>query len=603
VSRGLAPRALITALGGSLILTASAAQASDAAGGQLTGRVLVSLRQTDGRHAAAAGATAFEARTGAQRAGPAVPQIGLVTVSLPPGTSFAAYARRLRSDPDVKAVSLERRFTLRFLPNDPALTAPESSLGTPAGIAVEWWPARENLPQAWDISRGDGATVALIDTGVDGGHPELSGKVAAAVNFDPNPADGPATTDRVGHGTHVASLACANSDDGKGLAGAGLNCRLIVEKSDLSDASVAQAIVDATDRGADAINMSFGTDGSTPAPQALVDAIDYAFAHNVVLAAAAADSSVTEQGDPANVLQPSGTGSDITQGKGLSVTSASFSDARSSFAGFGSEISIAAYGSFADTGGPAGIFGDYPHATTTLDTGSAVPPPPQPPCACRTVFQGDSGYAYLQGTSMAVPAVTAVGALVRHLNPDLRASEILGLIKSTARRAPGAGWTPDLGWGILDGGAALDAARHIDRRPPRSVLSGLPVRTRRGALVLHWTGTDPAPPNVIAPGIDHYEVWRSYDEHAPALLATTTATSLPVHLTHGHRYGFFVRAVDKAGLREPVPASYPRVAAVRRAATSRGRRLKPRLRGRTAAIAPVGSVRPAPLDRRLRAGA
>jgi subtilisin family serine protease len=570
-----AARALITALGGSLILAASGAQAADAAGSQLTGRVLVSLRQSGGGRAAAAAATAFEARTGAQRAGPVVPKIGLVTVALAPGTSFAAYARRLRSDPDVKAVSLERRFTLRFLPNDPALTAPETSVGTPPGTAVEWWPARENFPQAWDISRGDGATVGVIDTGVDGGHPEITGKVAAAVNYDPNTSDGPATTDRVGHGTHVASLACANSDNGNGLAGAGLNCKLIVEKSDLSDASVAQAIVDATDRGADAINMSFGTDGSTPAPRALVDAIDYAFAHNVVLVGAAADSSVSEQGDPANVLQPSGTGADITQGKGLSVTSAGFSDTRSSFAGFGSQISIAAYGSFADNGGPAGIFGAYPQAITTLDTGSPLQPPTQPPCSCRTVFQGDGGYAYLQGTSMAVPAVAAVGALVRHLNPDLRASDILALMKRTARRAPGAGWTSDLGWGILDAGAALDAARHINKRPPRSVLAALPARTRLGALTLRWTGTDAAPANVIAPGIDHYEVWRSYDGHAPALLATTAATSQLVHLSRGHSYGFFVRAVDKAGLREPMPGSYPHVAAVRRMATPRGRRLKP----------------------------
>ena len=55
----------------------------------------------------------------------------------------------------------------------------------------------------------------------------------------------------------------------------------------------------------------------------------------------AADSPVQEQGDPSNVLQPSGSGPDIAQGKGLSVTSANFSGGRSAFAGLGSEITMA----------------------------------------------------------------------------------------------------------------------------------------------------------------------------------------------------------------------------------------------------------------------
>ena len=141
--------------------------------------------------------------------------------------------------------------------------------------------------------------------------------------------------------------------------------------------------------------------------------------------------------------------------------------------------------------------------------------------------------------------------------------------RSWARRPAGAGWTQDLGWGILDGGAALDAARHIDHHPPQAQLAALPRRTRQGTLTLRWTGSDPAPPGVIAPGIERYEVWRTFDRRAPQLLATTTATSLLVHLHGGHRYGFFVRAVDRAGLRESAPASYQRVAALRRHAASR----------------------------------
>ena len=321
---------------------------------------------------------------------------------------------------------------------------------------------------------------------------------------------------------------------------------------DLSDSSVAQALVDATDKGAMAINMSFGTDGSQPASQAVVDAIDYAYGHNVVLAAAAADQAVTEQGDPANVLQPAGTGGDITQGKGLDVTSADFAGQRSSFAGLGSEVSIAAFGSFADSGGPAGILGAFPANLTTIETGS-LGVPPQPPCTdCRTTFQGDNRYAYLQGTSMATPMVTAVGALMRHLNPYLRASEAIRILKATAQRPAGSGWTQDLGWGILDGGAAMDAARRVDHNQPVSRLSA-PTRTRSTRIRLTWTASDPAPAGLIASGLDHVEVWRSIDGRSFAKIAVSRATALVVHASSGHRYAFYTLAVDRAGNREAAP--------------------------------------------------
>jgi serine protease len=533
------------------IATAASIPASTAT--SYTGRVLVTLAR--GRSAHMAAVRAFIARAGVRVAGAQVPQIGLVTVQPPAGVSFATFARRLRAaDPAVRFVERERRFSPRLVPNDPALTVPETAPGTPAGTVVEWWPAREDLPRAWDMTTGDGALVGIIDTGLDGTHPELQGKVRQASDFDSNPGEGSATADQLGHGTHVASLACAASGNGIGIAGAGLNCGLIVERVDLSDSSVAQALVDATDRGALAINMSFGTDGSQPASQAEVDAIDYAYRHNVVLAAAAADKPVTEQGDPANVLQPSGTGADITRARGLDVTSADFAGQRSSFAGRGSEVSIAAFGSFADSGGPAGILGAFPANQTTIETGMPGVFPPQPPCTdCRTTFQGEHRYAYLQGTSMATPMVTAVGALMRHLNPFLRASEAIRILKATAQRPAGTGWTQDLGWGILDGGAALDAARRVDHNAPVSRLSA-PTRTVSHRIRLTWTGSDPAPPGLIAAGLDHFDVWRSIDGRSFKRIAISRAGSLVVHASPGHRYAFYTLAVDRAGNREVAPS-------------------------------------------------
>jgi len=518
-------------------------------------------------HASQARASAVHAlvaRTGATRDGPEVPEIGLVTLRPPAGVGFAAFARALRAaTAGIRAIQLERRAQPRLVPNDPALSAPETASGTPPGTTVEWWPSREDFFRAWDISQGNGAVVALIDTGVDAAHPEFAGKIAGTSDFDSN-GDGPATTDQAGHGTHVASLACAASNNTGGLASAGLNCQLLVEKSDLSEASVAQAIVDATNRGADAINMSFGTDGTQAASQAEIDAVNYAYAHNVVLAAAAADQPTTEQGDPANVLQPTGTGPLIDQGKGLSVTAADFASQRAQFAGQGTQISLAAYGAFAPSGGPHGIFGAFPGNVTSIDTGTLGPPTVAPCTSCRTTFQGDARYAYLQGTSMATPMVAAVGALIRHLNPDMTAAEIIRVIKQTAQRPPGGGWTPDLGWGILDAGAALDGARRIDHRPPVAHLSA-PAATRSTRIHLHWTGSDPAPPGLIASGVDHYELWRSVNGHPPAQIATTRATSAVVHGARASRYGFFVLAVDRAGNRESPPAPpYPTTRVARR---------------------------------------
>src|SRR5947209_2976730 len=318
-----------------------------------TGRLLVSLRPSDGARAQVAAVHAVGARV----AGAPVPQIGMITVRPRRGESLSRLAARLRADPRVRAVSAEERFTYRADPGDPALTEAETSPGTPAGTPVEWWAGREDFPAAWDLTRGDGALVGVIDSGVDGTHPELATKIARADDLDSTPGDGPATTDEMGHGTHVASIACAATGNGIGIAGRGWDCKLIVEKSDLTDSSVARAIVQATDEGAQSINMSFGTDGRSQAPQAIVDAIQYAYDHNVVLVAAAADNSVQEQGDPANVLQPTGTGPNIDAGKGLTVTAANAQDRRASYAGFGTQISLAAYGTIDERTGPGGLLG------------------------------------------------------------------------------------------------------------------------------------------------------------------------------------------------------------------------------------------------------
>ncbi|UTI66932.1 S8 family serine peptidase [Paraconexibacter antarcticus] len=546
-ARGRHAPAVLTAL--ALALTGPAAATASAAPDPPTGRLLVTLKASAPgviAHAASAGLRA----TGARVAGPVDPRLRLLTVRPAAGAAPRATAAALRALPGVQSVEVEHRAQLRVVPDDPAFTTPETAPGTPPGTVVEWWAAAEDLPQLWDlVPNSEGATVAVIDTGADASHPELASRIHALVDKDTTAgAPGPGT-DQVGHGTHVASLACADAGNGVGLAGAGHDCGLIIVKSDLSDSSIAESIMAAVDAGADAINMSFGTDGSRPAASAIVHAVDYAVSKGVVLVAAAADDPVQEQGDPSNVLQPTGSGSDMTQGLGLSVTSANHAGSRSPFAGFGSQISLAAYGSFDQSAGPRGIFGAFPANSTELERPTIF----GAGCNCRTTFGGDARYAYIQGTSMAAPMVTAVAADLRHLNPDLSATDIVRILKQTARRPAGTGWTPDLGWGILDGGAAAALTRVADRRPPSTRLTASAKVVRGRWVTLRVRSRDTAPAYCVASGVRKVEIWRASNGGKAHRIATTTKAAYRVRVRRGSRYRFWSIGVDRAGNRESTP--------------------------------------------------
>ncbi len=545
------PRLLIRGAAVALLWTALTAAVAAAAVPPTTGNLIVLLAPGRASTAAARGAIQRAAvAAGARPAGQSVPEIGLITVRPAPGVRLAALAAALRRMPSVASVELERRYVPRVVPNDPALSAAQSSSGV-----VQWALEREDFYRAWDISKGQGSLVGVVDSGIDATHPDLQSKIAAAVDQqDPANSTGPASTDQLGHGTHVASLACADTGNGIGMAGAGYDCRLVVEKTDFTDSSIAAAIVDATDRHVEAINMSFGpeTPTPTPAPESETRALDYAAAHKVVLVAAAADSPGTEQGDPANVLQPAGTGPNLSRGIGLDVTAADFKGQRASFAGYGSEISLAAFGALnpdASTvlgvGPPPGIFGAFPANFTQLE---GLPEP----CACRANFEGSDRYAYLEGTSMAAPQVAAVGAMMRVLNPYASLADILRTLKETAARPNGTGWSSDLGWGILDAGAALDSIRHLDRLAPVSQVH-VPRVVRPGLFAVSWSGHDLRRAGLIASGIAYYDVYVRQNDGRSRLIERTSGHTLRFRGRAGGSYVFYTVAVDHAGNAESHP--------------------------------------------------
>jgi subtilisin family serine protease len=528
------PLALVLAALGGL---PSAAGAADEA--RPTGRLLVTVRATDASPSAVGSLVRDALTDGGSAARPTETLGATAAVPVRGATARRRLRARLARDPRVVEVLDEERAVPRSLPSDPVLRDPDPQ--APAGTSLAWWAAKLRLPEAWELANGRGTTIAVIDSGFDLTHPQLAPVVERSLVSQVAGVRGTSRTDEYGHGTHVASLACSAFNDGAGTVGAGGRCRLVTIKSDLYDLSVARAVRRAAGLGVDAIVMSFGTDGARPASRALQDALQEAADDGVVLVAAAADVPTEEQGWPANVLQPTGTGPVPDRGIGLSVTAATADGRRATFAGSGDQISLAAYGAYAGAGGPPGIVGAFPAARVEEEEPTAS----GAAAATRTTVRGDGRYAYQAGTSMAAPMVAGVAVLLRSANPDLGAAAIAAILKRTARRT--AGWTSALGWGIADAQAAVDAARRIDLRAPNATFSSVSAVVTDPVRTLAWRGTDVSPAPLIPSGLRTVELWRSVDGGRFAYVGRGRR-GLTVEVPRGS-VRFTLRAVDKAGNR------------------------------------------------------
>ena len=593
MGRGRITRAVLAALASAVAcLTAVAVGAAAVPGSgdgeapELTGRALIGVRTPElpaGESAAASERRrerltrsnelldAVAARSGieeAARSGAA----GLIATELE-GESIAELRRRLAGDPLVESVRPEYRFEFTHTPVDPIFQS--SDIHAPGGDWAQWHLMKQSFPKAWDLGRGIGAEVAVIDSGADAGHPDLGGRVAGRLNCAGLFCFGGDVTDTIGHGTHVSGLACADSDSGYGLASAGFDCSLFVVKTDLSLASVINSIYAAADRGSDVINMSFGGGDADPDLRA---ALDYALARGAVLVAAADNSPAPNPGFnyPAEHLQPEGSGPNINAGKGLVVTSASHSGLRSAFAQGTAGVSIAAMGSASDamSGGQQGILSSWPGNPVSID-GLGV----------RTSFGGDERFAYLVGTSMAAPQVSGLAALMRAARPALGPLTLGRLVKLSASSCGPYG-TGGLGWGLINADRALGAAVGKDVDPPssnverakprkrqarrkrrarRASVAAPAVRTakrkrgkkrrKRGNVVLHLKSADgPNCSNELpVSGVEAVHVFASANGGRWREIGRTRNDKLRFTAKRGRRYEFHSIAVDQAGNIEGPP--------------------------------------------------
>jgi thermitase len=275
--------------------------------------------------------------------------IGVQVVKVPKGQekekakAYSANGRVAYAEPDFVAEAMGS-------PDDP-------------GFVNQWGMVKIQAPQAWDITAGSpSVSIAILDTGVDIDHPDLANKFISNVNF----SDSATSDDAYGHGTHVAGIAAAITNNGVGVAGLGYSCSIMNVKV-LGDTGagayswIASGIIWAADNGAEIINLSLG--GSS-ASSTLEDAINYAWSKGVVIVAAAGNNGDTTPFYPAYYTNC------------IAVAATDANDAKTSWSNYGDWVDLAAPG---------------------LNIYSTLK---------------ENGYGYKSGTSMASPHVAGLAGLV-----------------------------------------------------------------------------------------------------------------------------------------------------------------------------------------------
>jgi Subtilase family len=345
---------------------------------------------------------------------------------------------RLRDLPGATYVERLRARRLAYVTNDPL--APKQ-WHLEYNRAFDFWEQMPILPAV---------RVAVIDSGVDGDHPDLAGKIADAKSF----VGGSAREDTEGHGTFVAGLIAAGVNNAAGIAGMAPSAQLLVAKvvhgNDLIDVEAeVRAIHWAVENGADVINMSLGgfrdprdpdRDAFSPLEAA---AIGWAHGRGVVVVAAVGNNMDV----PARPWPFASYPAALPHVLGVSALARD-----GSVPVFSHRDKI--YNDIAAPG--VGILSTFPRALTAESKDCAE----QGYSSCA-----NDDFRKGQGTSFAAPQVSAAAAVLLAVRPKLRPEQVTALLTRTARdasAATGCSMCPlqrdaFTGWGRLDLTAALRA--------------------------------------------------------------------------------------------------------------------------------------------------
>ena len=288
-----------------------------------------------------------------------IPRINVHVVGLGPGVDPVAAAERFNRNPNVEYAEVNGLYYAihasgAFVPTDEFY------------LDYQWNMDAIAAPLAWYITKGSNIVkIAILDTGIQSNHEDIYPKVVASKNFSKSRT----LQDNYGHGTHVAGIAAARTNNLDGVAGAGYDCSLMNVKV-LNDRGsgtwdgIAKGIIWAADNSAKVINMSLGgSSGSST----LENAVNYAWGKGVVIVAAAGNDGTTTPLYPAYYTNV------------IAVAATDFLDELAYFSTFGNWVDVAAPG----------------------DTIPSTYPLPYP-----------YDYVYLSGTSMASPHVAGLACLL-----------------------------------------------------------------------------------------------------------------------------------------------------------------------------------------------
>jgi thermitase len=320
--------------------------------------------------------------------------INVHVIELPATANEMAVVKALQSNPNIKFAEPDGVL-------DPSLTVNDQY------YSQEWHLPKIGAPAAWDTRTGAGATIAILDSGVDAAHPDLTAQLVPGWNTYDNNNN---TADVYGHGTQTAGTAGAAGNNTIGVASVAFGSKIMpIRITDTSGyayySTMANGITWAADHGARVASISFL---GVTASSTVLSAAQYMRSKGGVVVAAAGNTGALES-YPATDY----------------VTSVSASDTTNSITSWSS------YGSYVDLAAPGvGIY---------------------------TTAQG-GGYASVSGTSFSSPVVAGVYGLMISANPTLGPTQLDGIIFSTATDIGPAGKDDKSGWGVVNASAAVTQA-------------------------------------------------------------------------------------------------------------------------------------------------
>jgi subtilisin family serine protease len=372
--------------------------------------------------------------------------LGTIGVLAARAASGSALVAALRDDPRVAYVERDR--TLRVSAD------PFDAVDPATGVKFTWFYDDVRAAEAL-VAAGGGSqrSVAVIDTGVDVGHPELAGRIARTFDTRSRNTD---VSDFVGHGTFVSGLIAAidgNGVGGKGVAGNTLVVAVRASRDgSFSVSDLIRGIEFSIRAGADVINMSLAGRGFTLTQ---ARALEAAFFNDVLPVAASGNNGLS--GNPLEFPAAAIGGIRGDTGIGLSVGATRPNGAAAPFSTHNRFVSVAAPGA-GPAGCEAGVLSTLPaRAGTAWDD----------PLSCSRVFPMAEGrYAYAEGTSFSAPIVSGIAALTWQVEPRLASEQVAEVLTRSARQTVGSGWNEFTGAGVVDGAAATALARTYDVTAP-----------------------------------------------------------------------------------------------------------------------------------------